>query len=160
IDAHVARELEEQLEREDQRRFEHIARDVEIARIHAEEELHIMIDGLDRNNETSQQRKPMTNKQKRDYNMVGIRNNVGWKVKDFREKVKEMMQLVLIEEVYVEALQVKHLIIDWKVYTEGQRSYWKITRLGGSSASYQFYIDLLKHLDREDLNQLCRLIEN
>nr|GFD47720.1 hypothetical protein [Tanacetum cinerariifolium] len=32
------------------------------------------------------------------------------------EKVKEMMQLVPIEEVYVEALQIKHPIINWKVY--------------------------------------------
>nr|GEX39524.1 retrovirus-related Pol polyprotein from transposon TNT 1-94 [Tanacetum cinerariifolium] len=31
-----------------------------------------------------------------------------------KDKVKEMMQLVLINEVYVEALQVKHPIIDWK----------------------------------------------
>nr|GEW69613.1 hypothetical protein [Tanacetum cinerariifolium] len=31
------------------------------------------------------------------------------------EKVKEMMQLVPIEEVYAEALQVKHPIIDWKI---------------------------------------------
>nr|GFB24283.1 hypothetical protein [Tanacetum cinerariifolium] len=68
------------------------------------------------------------------------------------EKIKEMMQLVPVEEVYVQALQVKHLIIDWKVHTEGQRSYWKIIRLGGSSACYQFFIDLLKQLDREDLN--------
>nr|GEV56339.1 hypothetical protein [Tanacetum cinerariifolium] len=45
------------------------------------------------------------------------------------EKVKEMMNLVPIEEVYVEALQVKHPIIDWK------------------------------HLDREDLNQLWRLVK-
>nr|GEZ20395.1 hypothetical protein [Tanacetum cinerariifolium] len=45
------------------------------------------------------------------------------------EKVKEMMQLVLVEEIYVEALQFKHPIIDWK------------------------------HLDREDLNQLWRLIK-
>nr|GEX97808.1 hypothetical protein [Tanacetum cinerariifolium] len=52
IDTQVARELEEQLEREDQRRSEHIAKDAEIIRIHAEEELQIMIDGLDRNNET------------------------------------------------------------------------------------------------------------
>nr|GEU59599.1 hypothetical protein [Tanacetum cinerariifolium] len=52
IDAQVTRELEEQLEREDQRRSEQIARDAEIARIYAEEELQIMIDGLDRNNET------------------------------------------------------------------------------------------------------------
>nr|GEV81178.1 hypothetical protein [Tanacetum cinerariifolium] len=46
-----------------------------------------------------------------------------------------------------------------KVHTEGQRSYWKITRLGGSSTSYKFFIDLLKHLDREDLNQLWRLVK-
>nr|GFC35151.1 hypothetical protein [Tanacetum cinerariifolium] len=39
------------------------------------------------------------------------------------EKIKEMMQLVSVEEVYVQALQVKHPIIDWKVHTEGQRSY-------------------------------------
>nr|GEV53632.1 hypothetical protein [Tanacetum cinerariifolium] len=52
IDAQVTRELEEQLEREDQRRSEQIARDAEIARIYAEEELQIMIDGLDRNNKT------------------------------------------------------------------------------------------------------------
>nr|GEY28140.1 hypothetical protein [Tanacetum cinerariifolium] len=125
IDAHVARELEEQLEKEDQRRSAQIARDAEIAGIHVEEELQIMIDGLERNNETiakylqeyhqfaselpierrielisdlvkyqdnytkiykfqSQQIKPWTKKQKRDYYMAVIRNNLGWKVKDFR----------------------------------------------------------------------------
>nr|GEW95591.1 hypothetical protein [Tanacetum cinerariifolium] len=68
------------------------------------------------------------------------------------EKMKEMMQLVPIEDVYVQALQVKHPIIDWKVHTKGQRSYWQIIRLGGSSACYQFFVDLLKQLDKEDLN--------
>nr|GEY26775.1 ribonuclease H-like domain-containing protein [Tanacetum cinerariifolium] len=52
IDAQVAKELEEQLAREDQKRAEQIARDAEIARIHAEEELQSMIESLDRNNET------------------------------------------------------------------------------------------------------------
>nr|GEY94305.1 hypothetical protein [Tanacetum cinerariifolium]GEZ10343.1 hypothetical protein [Tanacetum cinerariifolium] len=52
IDSQVARELEEQLEREDQRRAEQIARDAEVARIHVEEELQSMIDGLDSNNKT------------------------------------------------------------------------------------------------------------
>nr|GEY89780.1 hypothetical protein [Tanacetum cinerariifolium] len=42
---------------------------------------------------------------------------------------------------------------------KGQRSYWKITRLRGSSASYQFFMDMLKYLDREDLNQLWRLVK-
>nr|GFB05872.1 hypothetical protein [Tanacetum cinerariifolium] len=52
INTQVARELEEQFEREDQRRSEQIARDAEITKIHVEEELQIMINGLDRNNET------------------------------------------------------------------------------------------------------------
>nr|GFD48360.1 hypothetical protein [Tanacetum cinerariifolium] len=39
IDAQVARELEEQQEREDMIMNEQIARDVEVARIHAEEEI-------------------------------------------------------------------------------------------------------------------------
>nr|GEV23411.1 reverse transcriptase domain-containing protein [Tanacetum cinerariifolium] len=76
-----------------------------------------------------------------------------------KEKIKEMMQLVPVEDVYVQALQVKHPIIDWKVHKEGQRSYWKIIRLGGSSACYQFFVDLIKQLDREDLNQLWALVK-
>nr|GFA61459.1 hypothetical protein [Tanacetum cinerariifolium] len=66
IDAQVARELEEQLEREDKRMTEQIARDAYVARIHTEEELQGMIDSLDRTNETI------------------AKNNLGWKVKDFK----------------------------------------------------------------------------
>nr|GFC39792.1 hypothetical protein [Tanacetum cinerariifolium] len=53
IDAQVARELEEQQEKEDMRMNEQIARDAEVARIHAEEELQGMIDSLDKSNETT-----------------------------------------------------------------------------------------------------------
>nr|GFC69918.1 hypothetical protein [Tanacetum cinerariifolium] len=46
----------------------------------------------------SQQRKPWTKKQKRDYYMAVIRSNLGWKVKDFRgmmfEEVKAKFNLV------------------------------------------------------------------
>nr|GFA60155.1 hypothetical protein [Tanacetum cinerariifolium] len=41
----------------------------------------------------------------------------------FEEDIKEMMQLVPVKEVYVEALQVKHPIIDWEIHSEGQRDY-------------------------------------
>nr|GFD17420.1 hypothetical protein [Tanacetum cinerariifolium] len=75
------------------------------------------------------------------------------------EDLKTMMQLVLVKEVYVEALQVKHPIINWEIHTEGQRSYWKIIRLGGSTTSYQFFVDMLKHFNREDLNQLRALVK-
>nr|GEX11367.1 hypothetical protein [Tanacetum cinerariifolium] len=75
-----------------------------------------------------------------------------------KEDLKVMMQLVPVEEVYAEALQVKHLIIDWEIHTEGQRNYWKIIRLGGDTAVYQFFIDILKHFDRKDLTQLWTLV--
>nr|GEY01319.1 hypothetical protein [Tanacetum cinerariifolium] len=93
-----------------------IARDAEIARIHAEEELQMLIDGLDRNNET-------VAKYLREYYQFAtelpIERRIEW-ISDLateevlEEKLKEMMQLVPVEEVYVEALQVKHPIIDWK----------------------------------------------
>nr|GEY22669.1 hypothetical protein [Tanacetum cinerariifolium] len=137
MDVQIAREMEEQLAREDQRIDEQIARDAKIARIHAEEELQRLIDGLDRNNESCQV-------------PVG---------EVLEEDLKEMMQLVPVKEVYVEALQVKHTLIDWEIHTEGQRSYWKIIRLGGSTASYQFFVNMLKHFDREDLNQLWALVK-
>nr|GEY50829.1 reverse transcriptase domain-containing protein [Tanacetum cinerariifolium] len=131
IDAQVARELEEQLKREDQRRSEQIAKDAEIPTIHAEEELQIMIDGLDRNNETIakylQEYHQFASELPMERRIELISDLV--KYQDNYAKVKEMMHVVPIEEVYVEALQVKHPIIDWKVYHEGQRSYWKITRL-------------------------------
>nr|GEZ34695.1 hypothetical protein [Tanacetum cinerariifolium] len=177
-----------------------IARDAKIARIHAEEELHMMIDGLDMNNETvgkylqeyhqfatelpierrielisdlvkyqdhyvkvlkyqTQQRKPLSRKQQKEFYMLVLKTHAGWKARHFKEmtleeikekfdpvwkqfqdfipieevlkeKLKEMMELILVEEVYMEALQVKHTIIEWEVHTEGQRSYWKIIRLG------------------------------
>nr|GEZ06438.1 hypothetical protein [Tanacetum cinerariifolium] len=51
IDAQVAREMEEEIAREDQRMNEQLAKDVEIARIRAEEELKMLIVGLDKRNE-------------------------------------------------------------------------------------------------------------
>nr|GEV60912.1 hypothetical protein [Tanacetum cinerariifolium] len=127
----------------------------------------------------TQQRKPLSRKQQKAFYMSVLKSHAeverfkrkgprleqdsAKKVKTSEEvseeKLKEMMQLILIEEVYVEALQVKHLIIDWEVQTEGERSYWKIIRLGGSTSSYQFFVDLLKHFDREDLNQLWALVK-
>nr|GFC91603.1 hypothetical protein [Tanacetum cinerariifolium] len=125
IDAQVTRELEEQQEREDMMMNEQIARDAKVARIHAEEEIHGMIDSLDKSNETvakylqeyqqfasdlslekkielisdlvkyqkhykkvykfqSQQRKPMSKKQKREYYMAVIKSYLGWRFKDFK----------------------------------------------------------------------------
>nr|GEZ52924.1 hypothetical protein [Tanacetum cinerariifolium] len=51
IDAQVAREMEEEFTRENKRLSEKLVRDSETARLHAEKELKMMIEGLDRSNE-------------------------------------------------------------------------------------------------------------
>nr|GEY39812.1 retrovirus-related Pol polyprotein from transposon TNT 1-94 [Tanacetum cinerariifolium] len=68
------------------------------------------------------------------------------------EDLKGMMQLVPLEEVYVEDLQVKHPIIDWEIHSEGQREYWKIIRLGGHTAA-------TKDKEKELWVELKRLFE-
>nr|GEX65450.1 hypothetical protein [Tanacetum cinerariifolium] len=104
----------------------------------------------------AQQSKPLSKKKQREFYMLEHESAKKIKTSEevSEEDLKEMMQLVPVEEVYVEALQVKHPIIDWEIHFEGQRNYWKIIRLGGHTAVYQFFVDMLKHFDREDLNQL------
>nr|GEU88921.1 hypothetical protein [Tanacetum cinerariifolium] len=46
------------------------------------------------------------------------------------EDVKNMLEIVLLSEFKVEALQVKYPLIDWEIHSEGSRSYWKIIRVG------------------------------
>nr|GEX48905.1 hypothetical protein [Tanacetum cinerariifolium] len=81
IDAQVAKELEEEIAKDNQRMNEQIARDVEIARIHAEEELKMMIDGLDRSNEMIAKHLP-------EYEQAAADLTIGEKIKLINELVK------------------------------------------------------------------------
>nr|GEU42180.1 hypothetical protein [Tanacetum cinerariifolium] len=138
--------MEEQMIREDQRMSEQIARDAEIVRIYAEEELQMMIDGLDRNNETIA-------KYLQEYQQFVVDFSI-------RERIELINDLLIpVEDVYMEALQVRHLIIDWEIHTEGKKEYWKIIRLGGHTTVYKFFVDMLRQLDREDLSQLWTLVK-
>nr|GEZ80077.1 hypothetical protein [Tanacetum cinerariifolium] len=121
--ATMARQLEKEMAKAAQRMNEQIARDAKIARIHVEEELQIMIDGLDRNNET-------VAKYLQEYEQFAVELSIGERKKEgerFKRKglslehdsakkvktseevseedLKEMMHLVPVKEVYVEALQ-------------------------------------------------------
>nr|GEZ69807.1 hypothetical protein [Tanacetum cinerariifolium] len=92
---------------------EQITQDAEIARIHAEEELHIMIDGLDRSNETIakylqeyhqfatelpiERRIELISDLREFYTLV-LRNQARWKAKYFKrmtlEEIKENLDPV------------------------------------------------------------------
>nr|GEW27111.1 hypothetical protein [Tanacetum cinerariifolium] len=119
-----SQEIEEEFARENQRVSEQLARDSNIARLHAKEELKMMIKGLDRNNE-------VIAKHLREYKQAAADLSVGEKLE----------------------------LINWEIHSEGKREYWKIIRLGGHTAVYQFFVDMLKQFDREDLHQLWTLVK-
>nr|GEW87871.1 hypothetical protein [Tanacetum cinerariifolium] len=146
IDAQVAREREEEIARENQRLSEKLARDFEIARLHAKEELKIMIKGLDRSNEVIAKHLSEYEQAEADLSIgekielinfvlmsskeeservkrQGLKIDQGSskRIKISEEELKGMMQLVPLEKFYIEALHVKHPIIDWEIHSEGKR---------------------------------------
>ncbi|GJX15992.1 hypothetical protein Tco_0216824 [Tanacetum coccineum] len=76
-----------------------------------------------------------------------------------QEDLQQMMMVVPVEEVYVEALQVKYPIIDWEIYSEDTRRYWRIIRVGNHTEAYQTFDDMLKKFDRDDLDKLWSLVK-
>ncbi|GJW57224.1 retrovirus-related pol polyprotein from transposon TNT 1-94 [Tanacetum coccineum] len=75
------------------------------------------------------------------------------------EELQKLLVIVPVEEVYVEALQVKYPIIDWEVYSEDTRRYWRIIRVGNHTEAYQIFADMLKKFDRDDLVKLWDLVK-
>nr|GEY75668.1 hypothetical protein [Tanacetum cinerariifolium]GEY75689.1 hypothetical protein [Tanacetum cinerariifolium] len=89
IDVQMARQLEEEMAKDAQRMNEQIARDAEIARIHTEEELQMMIDGLDRSNE-------MIAKNLHKYDQAAAELTIGEKIELINELVKYQDHLASI----------------------------------------------------------------
>nr|GEX45463.1 hypothetical protein [Tanacetum cinerariifolium] len=167
IDVQVAREMEEEMAREDQRMDEQIARDAEIARIHAKEELKMMIDGLDRSNEViakhlqeyEQSEAELTIGEKIELiNELQIEDFVPMASKEEGERVKRKglkleqgstKRMKTSEDVSVEDIKEKMQLVPME----------EIIRLGGHTSVYQFFVDMLKQIDKEDLNQLWALVK-
>ncbi|GJX35031.1 retrovirus-related pol polyprotein from transposon TNT 1-94 [Tanacetum coccineum] len=78
-------------------------------------------------------------------------------------KLKQLMKIIPDEEeVALDAipLAVKSpMIIDWKIYKEGRKSYYQIMRADGKSQIYMFFSQMLKSFDREDLEDLYKLVK-
>nr|GEY40063.1 hypothetical protein [Tanacetum cinerariifolium] len=70
------------------------------------------------------------------------------------EDVKNMLQIVPVSKFKVKALQGKYPLINWEIYSEGSRSYWKIVRVGGITQAYWSFKDMVKDFNREDLDAL------
>ncbi|GJR05658.1 hypothetical protein Tco_0528642 [Tanacetum coccineum] len=50
-------------------------------------------------------------------------------------------------------------IVDWKIHKEGKKSYYQIIRVDGSLKMYMIFSQMLKSFDREDLEDLWKLVK-
>ncbi|GKB56983.1 hypothetical protein Tco_0913169 [Tanacetum coccineum] len=76
-----------------------------------------------------------------------------------QEELQKMMIIVPEQGMNVEALQTKYPIIDWEIYTEGTRKYWKIIRVGNHTEVHKFFDDMLKAFEKDDLVMLWSLVK-
>nr|GEW22688.1 hypothetical protein [Tanacetum cinerariifolium] len=163
IDAQVASEMEEEFTRENQRLSEQLARDSEIARLHAKEELKIMIEGLDRSNEVFA-------KHLSEYKQAKADLSVGEKIELISELIKEkcipvwkqfkdfvtMSSKEESERVKRQGLKVdqgssKRMKISEGVSEEELKGMMQLVPLE------EVYIEALQQFDKENLHQLWTL---
>ncbi|GKB29027.1 hypothetical protein Tco_0868428 [Tanacetum coccineum] len=87
------------------------------------------------------------------------------KVDDDKEttKVKQCMEIIPDEEeVTIDAIPLaikSPRIVDWKIHKEGMKSYYKIIRDDGKSQMYRMFSQMIKSFDREDLEDLYKLVK-
>nr|GEW67935.1 hypothetical protein [Tanacetum cinerariifolium] len=79
------------------------------------------------------------------------------------EEQKRHLQIVLNDEddVYTEAtpLARKVPVVDYEIYTENNKPYYKIKRANGSHQLYLSFLNMLRNFDREDLEVLWQLVK-
>nr|GEX62830.1 reverse transcriptase domain-containing protein [Tanacetum cinerariifolium] len=190
IDAQVAREMEEEFTRENQRLSEQLARDSKIARLHAEKELKIMIEGLDRSNK-------VIAKHLREYKQAEADLSVGEKLEmiselvkyqDHRDKIlkyqaqqskplskKEQREFYMSLEDFVPVSskeESKRVKIQGLKIDQGSSKRVKTSKSVSKGVSEEelkgmmdlvpleeVYIEALQQLDIEDLHQLWTLVK-
>ncbi|GKE67860.1 hypothetical protein Tco_1522021 [Tanacetum coccineum] len=76
---------------------------------------------------------------------------------DFRTDLVEDKEEVAIDVV---PLATKSpTIVDWKIHKEGKKSYYQIVRADGKSQVYMIFSQMLKSFDREDLEDLYKMVK-
>ncbi|GKD34599.1 hypothetical protein Tco_1250108 [Tanacetum coccineum] len=80
-----------------------------------------------------------------------------------KEELKQFFEIVLDDrdDVTIDAtsLSVKILIVDYKIYQEGKKSFFQIIRADGKTQMYLTFSKMLKNFDREDLEVLWRIVK-
>ncbi|GJU31792.1 hypothetical protein Tco_1175381 [Tanacetum coccineum] len=130
--------------------------------------------------------KPPTKAQQRQIMCTYLKNMEGYKLKDLKSKgfdsIQEMFDRAFkrvntFEDFRTELVEGKEKrageeliqenkkkqksprIVDWKIHKEGKKSYYQIIRADGKSQMYMVFSHMLKSFDREDLEDLYKLVK-
>nr|GEX08248.1 retrovirus-related Pol polyprotein from transposon TNT 1-94 [Tanacetum cinerariifolium] len=162
-----AKDKEEEIAREYQRMNEQLARDAEIARLHDEEEIKMMIEGLDRSNEMikkhlqeyEQSKAELTIGEKidlineleqREFYMLVLRSHAGWKTRHFR-----VMTLEEIKEKFIPVWKQFEDFVPMASKEEGERVKRKGLKLEQGSAKK---MKTSEEVSKEDLKEMMQLV--
>ncbi|GJS83404.1 hypothetical protein Tco_0749945 [Tanacetum coccineum] len=78
-------------------------------------------------------------------------------------ELQSLMKVILDEEevaIDVVPLATKSpKIVDWKIHKKGKKSYYQIVRADGKSQMYMIFSQMLKSFDKEDLEDLYKLVK-
>nr|GEY56868.1 putative ribonuclease H-like domain-containing protein [Tanacetum cinerariifolium] len=92
-----------------------------------------------------------------------VTKDKGAKLDEEVEELKRHLQIVPNEEddVYTEAtpLALKVLVVDYEIYNQNNKPYYKIKRVDDSHQLYLSFLSLLRNFDIEDLEALWRLVK-
>nr|GEU41476.1 hypothetical protein [Tanacetum cinerariifolium] len=93
-----------------------------------------------------------------------LNEQVEAKVDDDQEgaEMKMYMKIIPDDEIAIDAIPLATkppIIVDWKIIKEGKMSSYHLIRANGSSKRYSSMIQMLQHIDREDLETLWNLVK-
>ncbi|GJZ11881.1 hypothetical protein Tco_0546640 [Tanacetum coccineum] len=80
-----------------------------------------------------------------------------------KEDLKQCFEIVQDNEVAIDAipLATKHApIVNFQIHRKGRNGYYEIIRADGSAKTYLLFSQLLKEFDREDLENLWKLVKS
>nr|GFA65384.1 hypothetical protein [Tanacetum cinerariifolium] len=77
---------------------------------------------------------------------------------DFRIELVEDEEEVAIDAILLAVKSPR--IVDWKIYKERKKSYYQIMIADGKSQMYMFFRYMLKSFDREDLEDLYKMVKD
>nr|GEV80597.1 ribonuclease H-like domain-containing protein [Tanacetum cinerariifolium] len=106
-------------------------------------------------------RKPQSEAQARKNMMIYLKNMVGFKMDYFKEESRELKRkTVSLEEKVAkkQKLDEEVPVVDYEIYTENNKPYYKIKRADGSHQLYLSFLSMLGNFDRKDLEVLWKMI--